>query len=512
MRHIGLVLGLAAAVAAIGSGDAAAKGNTAKPPAELLVSVSRGPATGLDGLRAFANEIKPGAGMMISDTMIDSSIAPMIGATSLAGLDRASASYLLYVDGNGVKGLAYVGKVADDTAFTNAVGQAFVVKKNGWAVFGAKPVVDKVSAYALSTLVAQPNVTAPVATAYVPNVLARYKAQIAVMRTQALAGLTSDGVATEFKTKYVDGILSTLGQTDQLTFAFDASKDGSEFDIALRPKAGSTLAKFVAAQKPSDYALVNQLPDLAAPMLIAGHLEAGPYRQDLLQMVGVAGSMPKEVIDLYKTVLQASSGDAALVMGFAKGKGMSMTGVFAMTNPKAADAAIARIMGLLAKGLTMTTMGMTQTLTAVAGPTVHDGVTVRGYDTTMDLSKAPPAMRASSQLINPSGTARSELAVVDKLYLVAMGSDADAQIGRAIDIAHGKGVRAAMPKPLAAMLASSQARKDSGAMMFDFAALAALTGTPAKMTGQVLMTFGVVDRAAHFRVRMPSSMFKQFTP
>src|SRR6185312_4178730 len=109
MKQIGVMvlIGVAAASARV-----EAKG-AAKSPPELIATIARGPASGLDGIRAFANAIQPGAGMAVSDQMVDNALAQMAGLGSLAGLDATSPEYLLYLDDGAQKGLVLVAKVAD---------------------------------------------------------------------------------------------------------------------------------------------------------------------------------------------------------------------------------------------------------------------------------------------------------------------------------------------------------------------------------------------------------------
>src|SRR6185503_16391645 len=67
------------------------------PPPDLIASFDRGSPSGLDGVRAFANAIQPGLGMMITGAMIDSGLAKMVGLPSLDAFDHRRAMYLLLV-------------------------------------------------------------------------------------------------------------------------------------------------------------------------------------------------------------------------------------------------------------------------------------------------------------------------------------------------------------------------------------------------------------------------------
>src|SRR5262245_32646578 len=105
--RISSILGcLALAFAVAGSRPAAAQGKAAPPP-ELLMTVGIGPDNTLDSLRAFANSVQPGVGMMVQTSLLRHQIAGMVTAISLDGLDENSTIYVLAVDGGpALKGVA----------------------------------------------------------------------------------------------------------------------------------------------------------------------------------------------------------------------------------------------------------------------------------------------------------------------------------------------------------------------------------------------------------------------
>ena len=107
---VGCLVGALAALA--GSAPAAAQGKAAQPP-ELLMSVGIGPYNTLGSLRAYANTLQLGGGMMVTTAMLRHQIAGMVTATSLDGLDEKGTIYVLAVDGGpALKGAAVVGTQA----------------------------------------------------------------------------------------------------------------------------------------------------------------------------------------------------------------------------------------------------------------------------------------------------------------------------------------------------------------------------------------------------------------
>jgi hypothetical protein len=182
---------------------------------------------------------------------------------------------------------------------------------------------------------------------------------------------------------------------------------------------------------------------------------------------------------------------------------MSITQLFGVTDPKTADRAIGALLDLFKSSRTTTMMGMTQTMTTNPKATVHDGVTLRGYDTTYDLSKAQPMNRAMWEKMFPKTGVATRGGTFDKLAVVAAGADGTAAAAAVIDAARGKGARFAPPAVVADFLAGSRTRKESIAMVADIGAMAGLpTG------GMFMMSFGFADRNAHIRIALPAATLR----
>jgi hypothetical protein len=492
-----------------------AKGAPKSPP-ELIATFARGPASGLDGIRAFANAIQPGAGMAISDAMVDGALAQMAGIGSLDGLDATSPEYLLYLDDGAQKGLVLVAKISDQTKLQLS-GASTIAVSNGWGAIGAPSFVKKVSAYALATLPGQPAPTMPSVTVDVPHALARYKSEIAMVQNMTAGLATKGDPMSKFMKIYADGLMGAAADTDRLVATIDADKTDVAIDFALVPKPGTRLAKFVGAQKTFDQALLAKLPPASPAMLFAGHLESGPYRKamvDLLtSMYGAGGG--KEIAQITDAVMAASTGDVAMTMDMVAGKGMSGAYLYGVADEKAVTKQLDKVHDLLAKGRTFTMMGMKMTMVANTDPADHDGVAVRGYDITYDLSTMPADQRAQMQAVMAGNlTTRYEMASFDTLGLFAFGNDAVAVAGHAIDAARGKGNHWKPVGEVASALTASKARNDSLVMLMDFGAFASFmpqTGAK-KPTGQMVMTIGFADGSAHFRMQMSAATIKSMKP
>lgn len=507
MRASSIVGCVIAAAIAAWSGPAAAQ-KVAQPP-ELLMTVAIGPDNTLNSLRDFANSMQPGAGMMLGGPLLRTQLAGMVGATALDGIDDKATMFMLAVDGGpALKGAALVAKVKDEPALTRGAGNAHVVKKAGWAVVGSKLVAEKVAPFAFGSLVPQPTLAGPpVATIYTANLMQRYKTEIEKARQQILSGMGAmDAPAMAgVMQSYVDGILSTLSDSERVIVSFDITKDIAAIDFALVPKAGSRLGKFITLQAPSDYGLLAKLPAGPAPTVIAGRLDSGPYRTGLLEIIPkmYGAATPKDMGTAMAAIMKAATGDFAMTMQLAGPQGMAVTQLFGVTDTKAVDRAIGLLLDGFKAPVSSTQMGMTTTITANPKPVMHDGVTLRGYDMVYDLSKAPQATRdIMEKMVGKTGhSARG--GTFDQLGLVAMSADGGAAAAAVIDAARGKGKRLVLSPAVNDFLTGSRTRKESIAMVMDLGALAGLG------TGRLVMvSLGFADKNAHLRLTLPAATLR----
>ena len=501
-----ILVGCVVLLGLVVAGERAEAKGAAKPPASLIASVALGSDATLDTLKPFVDAIKPGVSPMLTGGMVRSQLASIVGASSLDGLDGSAGLYVLLVDDGSTVAQVVVGKVKDEKALLDGAGTARVSTQRGWAVIGAKPIVDQVAGFAFASIAPQPTPTVPTATVYVPNALARYRAQIGAARTSMYTAMTASGGAdlASMTTGYLDGLFSMLEDSDRLVVTLDATKDLGAFDLAFVPRARSRLAAFVAAQRPSDYALLARLPAAGAPVIAAGHLESGPYREGMLDVMGqiYGRGGAKDIMAAISAVMKASTGDFAMTMSMGTGKPMAMAQLFGVADRARADKAIDAVLGSFKNGRTFESMNISTTIKTLPATTDHDGVTVKGYDVTYDLSKAPAASRASLQASFPNGTTTARVATFERVGLLTMGTDTDA----AIDAARGKGPQLSPTGTLADFLASSRAHKDSVLFAMDLNMVGKLPGG-ARM---VMFSLGFADGSSHMRFTMPTSVIRSF--
>jgi hypothetical protein len=434
----------------------------------------------------------------------------MVGASSLDGFDPASWTYVLVAATDAGPAFALLGKVTDPKVLATSAGSALTMIKGGWAVIGPKPILEQVGAYALAAIAGQPAPTAPSATVYLPHVLARYHTQLEAVRGQLLASLpTSGGGAMgQMMTAYVDGLMSLAGDTDQLTATLEATPDSATLDLALTPRPKSRLAKFVALQRPTDYALFDRLPAVSPTMLFGGHVDTGPYREGMLAvMAAIYGpAANKDLLAAMDAFRKTMTGDLAMAMQIAPGTGMAFTQLFGLSDAKAADKAMTAMLELFKAPRTMDLPNATTTIHANPDATIYDGVKLRSYETTYDLSKAQPAQRKAMEAMLPGGTHHTQIAAFDGLGIVIASPDSLADAKRAIDAARGKPPRFVAGSALGDLFAASRAHKDSVAMVFDLGGLlGAITGATGGSGQPMMVSLGCADQRAHLRIALPAA-------
>jgi hypothetical protein len=287
---------------------------------------------------------------------------------------------------------------------------------------------------------------------------------------------------------------------------FDITKDVAAVDLALVPKAGTRLAKVIGLQQPADYALVGKLPATPAPFLVAGRLDAGPYRAGMLEAITqfYGPGTPTSMAAAIGGILKAATGDFAMAMQMMGGNGMEVTQLFGISDPKSADKAIGQLLDAFKKPQTVTTMGATITHTTSPNPTTHDGVAIRGYDVVYDLSKAPPDTRTMMEKMIPKTGLSTRVGVFDQLGVVGLAADGAAAAKAAIDAARGKGKRYIPPAQVTDFLAGSRTRKESVAMVLDIGGLMGMGPSGRAM----MMSMGFADKRAHLRITVPAATLR----
>lgn len=462
-------------------------------PAPVIGKLSIGSPAGLDGVRAFADAIRPGTGGPLTTNIL---LASAFGA-STGGLDLAGPVHVLFVDSGQASGAVLVARVADAAQLAPGAKAA-----GGWAVAGDQALTKLVATWALRDLVATAPPADVVGTLYPSAVLARYRTEIEQAR--ATSGAAAAGLPREMVDAYWDMIMTLANETAEVVVRIDATKDLGAIDLSLVPRPRSRLAKFIALQRPSDFSLLRALPATKVMLVGGGRVAMGPYRKGLIDAMQVLFG-PLSVADLGSSIdalMKAASGEVAFAMGLEATTGMMFDAVYALDDAKAADAAIARLINVIQTPITTTVGAITSSVQAVPGTIEHAGVTIRAYETTM--TGGPP-----SPMRPPGGKLRMNVAIVDKLLVFASSS---AQL--AIDAARGAGPHLDLTRAQGELLDRARARKDSMAWVLDLAAMVAQARAPVKIAAgsNLLMSFGFADGAAHFSFAIPTSVIRSMVP
>lgn len=489
-------------------------------PAEVLAMVSLGPDHTLASLRDLADAIKPGLSAELTEPKLRAVMAKSIGAPSLDGLDPTAPTYIVVFDnGSDLRGAALVAKVGD----ASAVGKLAVhsVVRNGWAVLGAEPIVTTVAPYALASLPALAVPSTPTVTIYMPQLLRRYHTELEAARAQVGQASANTGQMKAMMQSMVDGTFAMFAEIDQVVVTVEVTQNGVSIaspasavnaatpnadavsiDLAMVPAAGSRLAKFVAAQKPSDFGLLAKLPAMTATGVIAGHLEAGPYHRAMLDglaaLYGQGGN--QDLAEAIGAVMKSSTGEVAFAMEMGIGRPMAMSQLFALADDKAASRAIDHVLQLFATGRVVDMMSVSMLMKS-SPASDHGGISVRGYDVSYDYTAAPAATRAAMEKVAPSGVAiPARVATFDHVAVLTMGKS-DPNV--AIDAVRGTANRFAPSAFTTDFLTTARARKDSLMMSFD---VGAITGKPAG--GEMIISAGFAGKTAHCRLTMPVVMLR----
>jgi hypothetical protein len=212
---------------------------------------------------------------------------------------------------------------------------------------------------------------------------------------------------------------------------------------------------------------------------------------------------------------KATNGDIATTLLLSPGSAMSAEQLYGVSDTAAASRAITAWLDAFNAGLTFGPPEMTGTMRTLPDAPVHDGVTLRGYRTSHDLSKATPAQREAMERMVGARGADTRMAVFDGVGTIVTGPDSVAAAGRLIDAVRGKAPRFAAPPAIAQFLTESRARKDSMAMTLDIARIIASMAGGATRAGDgapVMLSLGFADRRAHVRIAAPVASVRAVIP
>ncbi len=491
------------------------------PPDAVVATMSTGSlARTLDGIRAYAEAIRPGAGLFVHDEVLAEALAREAGAASLEGLDLSGPVHIVLLD-NPTRTVV-VGKAADRAALEKGRGGAHLIVRDGWALVGPKDAVELVADWAVSGLVGARTASAPgaiEATTYVDRLMTRHAAAITEMR-QAVASQMSaaDPQNGAVMAAYMTAIFNLAGDSARLTAALVIDADSADLDLALVPKPGSALAGFVAAQKPTDFAAAETLP-AAVPtaMFMAGRLALGPYRKAALAMFSKMMNVGEDQLfeRVFTRLADLATGDFAAGFAVTPG-GVTMIEVIPVSDAGAAEKAVREVAVATAAGTPVSSMGIRLTHTGHPDLARHGGAVIHGVTTTVDLDSAPPLQRDLLARMYGDGGQKMHLAFPPGALIASIGEIALCE--QAIDARTGQAARLRLAPSLASFVQAARARRDSVLFVMDLVALlgtfrAATTPGAAPPAAQlaapgISLSLGFADRSAHLHITLLAETFR----
>jgi hypothetical protein len=314
-------------------------------------------------------------------------------------------------------------------------------------------------------------------------------------------------VIGQIATLYLDGVVSIAQDVDEIRISIDADAERGAVDIACVPHRDSRFAKFVAQQQASEFAMIPMLAT-AGPMTLAGRLTLGPYRAAMMELMSqIYGDMTgSDLITEVDALMKAMTGEFAMVMTM--DRGFEMTQLYALGDPRRAARAIATLFELFTGGRKMSMLGFDMTYTVLPDKLEQDGVSIRGLETTVDLDKFPPKLKAGMEKRMPGGRSEMQLGTIDKVAVIVTGASASQRAKLAIDGVRGKSVTQPSPER-AALFDDARKLKDSVVFVIDAFGLPTVPHKPGA-TAPFAVTLGFANKTARLRIVLPAATARAF--
>lgn len=491
--------------------------STTMPSQVLAVASVASLDQSLAGIAAYANELKPGTGGMISSPMVAMGLAQGAGAKSLMGVAWDKPLHAVVVhQADAPPAIVVVLTAADAKALREGAGTDVVVTMNGsTALVGRKAPLELVAPWVWGSLTVQAAPAELTVTGYMGNVNAAFGKQIDLGIAQMEAALPPE--QKQMAGMYRDLWALLVADSDAVFMQASGSADIATWTMGVRAKAGSKLAELVAAQKPNDFALLRKVPGRAAASFMVGSMAAGPYAGALIEYVksvspGMSAWMPFMETMMKQDVMQFAGTFTTFT---------NMKALVSVGDEKTAVDALAQMHAVLASSPSIATSGLVIKYDNIRKSKVS-GFDVTSYDQHMEVdpSSSQAAVLKGNPMLDMMGTSSFSGAAVSK-YMVTEISPTGQPSTIAASIA-AVTATADDGKPFApeieAILARGRDRKESFVMAYDLTAfipmiLAASGATvPATATpspfAPLEIGFGAAGSAIQLRVSATSTSAK----
>ncbi|ACY18899.1 hypothetical protein [Haliangium ochraceum] len=473
-------------------------------PGSLLGYVAfQHPVLQMQSLAAFVDAVEPGAGTGISAELMLTVFSEEFGAISSAAIDLEKPLYLLFLDGFESQPVL-VAAVADGDALSEVLRDDIALRLHrGYAAIGPAEALSQVSAFALTRLRDRPLSPEPSVHLRSALLMERYG-------TPMLAAMRSMGAQTPVQAQmlsaYADGVESLMNASESLRISIAPSPEGITVSFASDARPDTDMATFIAAQKPSPYALVGELAQPGDPVLFGGELDfrSVPDLLDSWSELSLPAmfpsGVPPEAAEIVANYMrgwsEAARGDFAMNGSYDPQAGLTLRGVFGVDDADAMRETQNGWLTLIKRFPKAMHYSNPRVRNKRAGNTSYTYLTA-GFQGT-------PEERKIFERIWGSKLNWANAVSPDRMSLV-MGPNARADLDALLKA-----------KPAGATheaTADSQARRESLFMYFDVATLVAMAANaplpPGGRSG-IALGLGFEERTVQLRISVPVAQIEAF--
>jgi hypothetical protein len=527
-RACGQLVALAAVMTVLACEKAQSKpptqnAKTAETPAampdSLLLLAELPEASKLNQVLSWLDALQPGASFM-ARTALTSMLPQSVGATALTGAELDRPIRLLLLDPRRYPRPALLVSTRDPGQLKRSAAPALVEVHGTSALVGDAGTIAALHAYALTNLARQPAPATPRITVLPRRWIALYRSEIeagfaALRNLQLPAGPDGKAPPAGFGALLAEMLslyLAAAEQTDELSLSL-VNDEGAGLEMHVLPRPGSTLAGFCAAQKPSTFQLLEQLPAGDAALVYVGNTVLGPARASLLALGDKIGQAFYNTTftallgpERYHAWLDLFTGDFASQFWLRGPEQLEGVYLIGTTDSARALEGSSHMMGQLAdamkKGVPLAALGVHTQLRYRPTSFVHRAVPVAQADTTVAVPQAPTG----------STSMRMHLAALPGAMAVTLGERSDVQMRGLIDATRGGATGFTPGSNLASALAAARKRGDSALMFMDLGTLMRSAAPAGGATGPgevppalraLIISVRFTARDMHMRFTMP---------
>jgi len=483
--------------------------NEPPPPADVIATVTFAHAATFAGhLGKYVDKVAPGMGARVDGAMLTQGFASMTNAGSLEGIDLDKPVRVILLDPkkHTQSPVVLLASFADVEKLKKGAGQAKVEAQDGRALVGADAEIAAVKTWAFGTLAGKAAPEAPTAEVWIDRVMVAYRADIENFAKQ-MAAMNLGGTMQAVLKGEIEVLLAVGEQSDRMNLSLEAADDDCALNVALAPKSGTALARFVAAQKPFDAKLLTGMPSTDHPaMVMIGHTELGELSEPMYRWIGpVLAQIADKPFDdsfhkLWQDWLKLFTGDFAAV-SWMEGGATAMNEVIGVTDGKAAQKTVQDLLAGLKSPKKVSFMGIDMTFTGGFGAAQHGDASIDTVGVTFDTANMQEMQKEMMKRMYPDGM-KMAYAGWGKTFGIAMGPKSADQLNALID---SSGKPPTLSPFVQAAVDASAKRKESMVMVMNLAAMMApLAQLPPAQSGMT-WTLGFSDGRAALRMDLPAA-------